>query len=75
MAECDGVSLNCMLDSGATHSFVHPRVVKSTGASPSEGAVLTVMVANGNKQLCTDVCELNLKVSAEGGDRQVVVKS
>ena len=67
--------MNCMLDSGATHSFVHPRIVQTTEAQPSEGAVLTVTVANGTKVLCNDVCALNLTFTAEGGDRQVTVSS
>ena len=67
------MSVNCMLDSGATHSFVHPRIVQTTEAQPSEGAVLTVTVANGTKVLCNDVCALNLTFTAEGGDCQVKV--
>ena len=62
-----------MLDSGATHSFVHPRIVQSMVAQPSEGAVLTVTMANGSKALCKDVCMLDLTFTAKGGDRQVTV--
>ena len=65
--------VNCMLDSGATHSFVHPCIVQTTEAQPSEGAVLTVTVANGTKLLCYDVCLLDLTFMAEGGDHQVTV--
>ena len=65
--------MNCMLDSGAMHSFVHPRIVQTTKTQPSEGAVLTVTVANGSKLLCNDVHMLDLKFTAEGGDRQVTV--
>ena len=70
-----GVSVNCMLDSGAMHSFVHPRIVQSTEAQPSEGAVLTVTVANGSKVLYNDVRLLDLTFMAEGGDCQVTVSS
>ena len=70
-----GVSVYCMLDSGATHSFVHPRIVQPTEAQPSEGAVLTVTVANGSKVLCNDVRLLEMMFTAEGGDRQVTVSS
>ena len=63
----------CMLDSGAMYSFVHPRIVQSMEAQPSEGAVLTVTVANGSKALCKDVCLLDLIFTMEGGDRQVTV--
>ena len=64
-----------MLDSGVTQSFVHPRIVQTTEAQLSEGAVLTVTVANGSKALCHDVHTLNLTFKAEGGDRQVTVSS
>ena len=62
-----------MLDSGATHSFVQPRIVQSMEAQPSEGAVLTITVANGSKALCKDVCLLDLMFTVAGGDRQVTV--
>ena len=62
-----------MLDSGATHSFVHPRIVQTMEAQLSEGAVLTV--ANGSKLLCNDVRSSNLTFIVEGGDRQVTVLS
>ena len=67
--------MNCMLDRGATHSFVHPRIVQMMEVQPSEGAVLTVTVANGSKLLCNDVRLLDLTFTAEGGDRQVIVSS
>ena len=57
-----------MLDSGAMHRFVYPRFVQSIEAQPSEGAVLTIAVANGTKVLCKDVCTLELTFMAEGGD-------
>ena len=38
-----------MLDSGTMHSFMHPRVVKSMGVEPSQGAALTITVTNGNQ--------------------------
>ena len=42
------------------HSFVHPRVVKSMGVEPLQGAELTVNMANENQVLCRDVVELDL---------------
>ena len=65
--------VNCMLDSCAMHSFVHPRIVQMTEAQPSEGTVLTVTVANGSKALCQDVHSLDLTFMVEGVDRQVTV--
>ena len=58
------MSVNCMLDSGATHSFVHPRIVQSMEAQLSEGAVTTVTVANGSKALCKDVRMLDFTFTA-----------
>ena len=55
--------------------LVHPCIVQSIEAQRSEGAVLTVTVANGTKVLCNDVRMLNLTFTAEGGDRQVTVSS
>ena len=69
----NGASVKCMLDSGATHRFAHPRIVKSEEVQPSEGAVLTVTVANDTKVLCNVVYMLDLQFTAEGGDRQVTV--
>ena len=62
-----------MLDSGATHSFVHPGIVQSMEVQPSEGAVPTVTVANGSKALCKDVHMLALTFTVEGEGRQVTV--
>ena len=64
-----------MLDSCAMHSFVHPRVVKSMGVESSQGAVLTVTMANGHWVLHHDIFELDLTFLAEGGDRQVEAHS
>ena len=58
------MSVNCMLYSGATHSFVHTRIVQSMEAQPSEGDVLTITVANGTKVLCKYVCTLDLQFTA-----------
>ena len=67
------MSVKCMLDSGATHNLVHPRIVKLMEAQLSEGAVLTM--ANGSKVLYNDVHALDLTFTVEWGDRQVIVSS
>ena len=64
------MSVKCMLDSGAMHSFVHPCIVQSMEAQPSEGAVVTVTEAIGCKVLCNNVHMLDLMFMVEGGDRQ-----
>ena len=65
--------VKCMLDSGAMHSFAHLRIVQSTKAQLSEGAVHTVTVANGSKVFFNNVHALDLTFMVEGGDRQVTV--
>ena len=52
--------VNCMLDSGATQSFIHPRIAQPMEAQLLEGAVVTVTVANDTKVLCKDVHMLEL---------------
>ena len=58
-----------------THSFVHPRVVKSMAVKPLQGAALTVTFANGNQVLCHDVLERDLTLLVEDGDHQVTANS
>ena len=65
-ATCRGVEVSCMLDSGATHSFVHPRVVEKTSAAMSKGQKLTVTIANGSTLLSDDVLEVGLVFTAQG---------
>ena len=62
----NGLLVDCMLDSGAMHSFVHAYAVYSTEAQLSQCAVLTVTVANGSNGVHT----LDLMFT-EGGDIQV----
>ena len=75
MAKCCGILVECMLDSGAMHSFVHPRVVMLINVEPLQGAALTVTMVHGNQVLCCDVVELDLAFLAEDGDHQVVAHS
>ena len=49
-----------MLDSGATHSFVHPNVVSLMSAMMLKGALLTITVAYGNEVECCEIAELDL---------------
>ena len=65
-ATCCGVGVTCLLDSGATHSFVHPRVVSAMSVATSKGVKLTVTVANGNQVVCDDVVETGLVFTAQG---------
>ena len=67
------MSVMCMLDSSTTHSFVHPRIVKSTEVQLSQGVVLTITVENSSKVLYYDVHLFDLTFMADWGDRQVTV--
>ena len=60
-----------MLDSGATHSFIHPSVVCSMFETMSKGALLTVTVANGKQVECSEIAELDLVFQAQDGEHQV----
>ena len=60
-----------MLDSGATHSFVHPSVVCSTFATMLKGVLLTVAVTNGKKVVFSEIAEVDLVYSAQDGEFQV----
>ena len=61
-----GVEVSCMLDSGATHSFVHPRVVEKTSAATSKWQKLTVTIVNGSTSMYDDVLEVGLVFTVQG---------
>ena len=60
LATCCAIEVVCLLDSHATHSFVHPCVECSTSVAISKGAEFTIMVANGNQVVCDVVIETGL---------------
>ena len=57
-----------MLDSGATHSFVHPRVVQKTSAATSKGKNLTVTIANGSTLVSDYVLKVCLVFTVQGNN-------
>ena len=61
----------CVLDSGATHSFVHPSVVSLTSVTMSKGALLTVTVANGKLLECNETAIVDLVFKVQDGEHQV----
>ena len=65
-ATCRGVEVSCMLDSGMTHSFLHPHVVEQTSAATSKGQKLTVTIANGSTSISDDVLKVGLVFTAQG---------
>ena len=65
-AYCCGVEVSCMLDSGATQSFVHTHVVEQMSSATSKGAKLTVTIANGSTLISDDMLEVGLVFTAQG---------
>ena len=55
-----------MLDSGAVHSFVHPRVVEQMSVAMSKGAKLTVTVVKGSTLVSDDLLEVGLVFTVQG---------
>lgn len=49
-------SVVVLIDSGATHNFISPEVVKKTRLQPSSGCNLTVMVRTGISVNCSGIC-------------------
>ena len=71
-----GVEVSCMLDSGMTHSFVHPHVVEQTSVATSKGQKLTVTIANGSTSISDDMLEVGLVLTAQGDSyRQVTAQA
>ena len=66
LATYRGVKVICLLDSGATHSFMHPHVVSLTSVAMSKGAKLIVKVANGSQVVCNNAVETGLVFTAQG---------
>lgn len=46
-----------LIDGGSTHSFVQDHIVRSLGLSTRPTFPLRVMVGNGNKTECRELCE------------------
>ena len=55
-----GMKVHCMLNSGATRSFVYPSVFFSVSLTISKGALPTVTVASGKKVVCSEIAEVDL---------------
>lgn len=51
-----GMPITILVDSGATHSFVDPKIVKQVRLEIQEHSVLEVSVANGERMYCNQVC-------------------
>ncbi|KAJ1686917.1 hypothetical protein LUZ63_018307 [Rhynchospora breviuscula] len=63
--EIGKVPVCALLDSGSTHSFVHPDVITSLHIPVSHTNPMVVMVANGNKMVTDTKCD-PLKFTIQG---------
>ncbi|KAJ4801231.1 polyprotein [Rhynchospora pubera] len=53
----NGVPVIALVDSGSTHSFIDPKVVKNAGYTSIQTRPLEITVANGEKMQCDKKCE------------------
>ncbi|KAF9607193.1 hypothetical protein IFM89_033400 [Coptis chinensis] len=53
---CKSKPLSVLMDSGSTHSFIHPSVVPSCGLSITQKQTFAVMIANGGFLQCHGSC-------------------
>ena len=74
MAWCNGHRLECLVDSGATHSFVHSRVAATGGLKLTPASKLSVTLANGS--LVESVSRSFLRLEIPGGisEQPVVIE-
>ena len=61
VAQCNRVSVECLVDSGATHSFVKHNVVVKTICTTAAAPVLSVTLADKNTVVSDSLACLDLK--------------
>ena len=66
VAQCNGVSVECLVDSDATHSFVKHDVVVKTGCTTAAAPVLSVMLANEKTVISDSLAHLDLMAVGAG---------
>lgn len=54
--QAKGRTLTILVDSGATHSFLDPRVAKDTGYELKDAPAMAVTAANGGKMFSQHTC-------------------
>ena len=74
MAWCNGHRLECLVDSGATHSFVHSRVVATGGLKLEPESKLHVTLANGSLVSSVSRSFLRLETPGEISEQPVVIE-
>ena len=60
VAYCNGVSVECLVDSGAMHSFVKHNVVVKTGCTTAAAPVLSVTLADESTVVSDSISCLDL---------------
>jgi hypothetical protein len=55
--EVNGVPVIALVDSGSTHSFVDPKIVKQAGYDSTPTKPMEITVANGAKMYCEHKCD------------------
>lgn len=51
------LKLMILIDTGSTHSFMDPKIAYQLKLPVQKGSILTVMVANGQKVKCEEICK------------------
>ena len=74
MAWCNGHRLECLVDSGATHSFVHSRVAATGGLKLTPASKLSVTLANGSLVESVSRSFLRLEISGGISEQLVVIE-
>ena len=62
VAQCNGVSVECLVDSGAMHSFVKHDVVVKTECTTAAEPVLSVTLADENTVVTDSISCLDLMI-------------
>ena len=66
--------MECLVDSGATHSFVHSRVAATGGLKLEPLSKLTVILANGSLVSSVSQSFLCLEIPSEISEQPVVIE-
>ena len=62
VVQCNGVSVECLVDSGAMHSFIKHDVVVKTGCTTAATPILSVTLADKNIVVIDSISCLDLMV-------------
>ena len=66
--------LECLVDSGATHSFVHSRVAATGGLKPEPASKLNITLADSSLVSSVSRSLLHLEIPGEISEQPVVIE-